>query len=253
MTVRESVFEIREHTWPSKYGDAARDAAVERIVETIRSCSFPWSRCIGTMSLRSGRFPFPIEFWEPLGGALGYVSTRRMWLMPASQGRPTYETIAHELAHVADIYSMSSRGLWHDVTEERQPIYDAANHNDRQDHPHDWRDGAWNQRLVEAVTVPFTRAFWTDRKFHYPDARFVWQGHTWDDIDLVKEAFLKGDRMVFNDEEQISEAHIPAVRWAAETGITTGDTQGNFNPREPVSREQMASFLQRLYSLVKES
>ena len=244
--MRCSVFDIRTDTWPDQYPTEARDAAVDRIVETIEASTFPWSRCVATMDLRRGRFPFPIEFWEPPSGGLGYVSTRRMWLMPASQGRPTFQTIAHELAHVADIYSMSSRGRWVEVTEERRPLYDMAAHHDRQDHPHGWQAGhSWNQHMVEAVTVPFTRAFWTDRKFHYPDDRFRWQGHTWGDVDFVRDTFLTGDRPMFTDVGSDS-THAAGIVWAAERGIVTGHPDGTFRPDEPVTRGQLASILHQM-------
>lgn len=36
-----------------------------------------------------------------------------------------------------------------------------------------------------------------------------------------------------------------AVKWAATTGVTTGGTDGLFRPNEPISREQMATFMYR--------
>lgn len=43
--------------------------------------------------------------------------------------------------------------------------------------------------------------------------------------------------------------HAEAIRWAYTAGVTTGVTATHFDPRRPVSREQMASFLHRTFDL----
>jgi hypothetical protein len=50
---------------------------------------------------------------------------------------------------------------------------------------------------------------------------------------------------VFPDVPRTSTLHEP-VSWLAETGITTGDRDGNYRPASSVTRGQMASFLWRL-------
>jgi len=44
---------------------------------------------------------------------------------------------------------------------------------------------------------------------------------------------------------------IDDIEWLAEKGITTGDNEGNFRPKDPVRREHMAAFLRRTVRLVQ--
>jgi hypothetical protein len=252
VTVRHSIFEIRPDTFPDVYGSNARDAAVRRIIETIDASTFPWWRCVHTLR-QNNRFPFPIEFMEPLDGADGYVSTNRMWLRPG-HGMPTYEVIAHELAHVADLATLG--------TSFGQPWFNSANS--------EWRDQLmqaatwqgveppksmswnpsvllnlqWNERPVEAISVPFTRAFWNDPKFHYPSWRFAgtWQ---WHDVEQVKQIFLSRSLQVFTDVPE-EHTHFQAINRLAADGIVGGFPDGTFKPGEPVTRAQLATIITRV-------
>jgi hypothetical protein len=52
----------------------------------------------------------------------------------------------------------------------------------------------------------------------------------------------------FND---VPESHpfVDEIEWMADTGISTGYPDGGFHPDEPVTRQAMAAFMQRLYNL----
>lgn len=250
--MRYSIFNIRPETWPAHYGNHARDAAVERIVETIDASTFPWWRCIHTLR-QNGKFPFAIEFMEPLDGADGYVSRNRMWLRP-SHAMPTYEIIAHELAHVADLATLGSwngRPWFNSVGSEwRDQLTELASWNGTESPPSTgWQPGAlvnaeWNQRLVEAVTVPFTRAFWDDPRYHYPGWRFA-QTWTWDNPQQVKDIFLSRSLQVFSDVPE-EHTHFEAINRLAADGIIGGFPDGTFKPGEPVTRAQLATIISRV-------
>lgn len=58
---------------------------------------------------------------------------------------------------------------------------------------------------------------------------------------------IKEDKdMKLNDEANISDWAKRAVEICAEKGIFKGDDKGNFNPKEPITREQMAVLICRL-------
>lgn len=252
MTFRHSVFEVRPSTWPAQYGDKARDAAVQRIIETIDASTFPWSRC--AVGLRnSGKLPFPIEFMDPKDGAVGYVSNRRMWLKPDWWGLPTYQTIAHELAHVADLSTLgvhrdrpwfnSSMSPW------RTQLLNAATWNGTDEPPSQfWQPGrltgaTWAENPIEAVTVPFTRAFWTDPKYHYPRNPFL-NTWTWGDVGAVRTIFLARGIEMFSDVPK-SHTHAEAIKRQAERKIIEGFTNGQYRPQDSVTRGQLASIIDR--------
>lgn len=194
--IKVGPFEIRSDTHPSTTHMKVRD--IERVVETIEACTFPWEHIVVPNLKQRNRYPFPIEF-EPNArdGALGYVSSNRLWLAPRRTG-VAYTTIAHELGHVADLGSLAVNtggGMsWHSFGSGvwRNNLMDIANHHDldRRNHPHAWRVGDWAERVIEAITVPWTRAFFDDPKFHYPEWRFTGRGHTWSDVSKVKDIFL---------------------------------------------------------------
>lgn len=263
-----SIFNIRIDTWPDKYGNQARDDAVERITEAIDTCTFPWWRCIPALR-RNDRFPFPIEFMDPLDGASGYVSRNRMWLRPSADGMPTAQTIAHELAHVADLATLGE-GTWQDgpvFNSTRSPWRDEllriASHHDTDDHHgdsgdlHNWQTNQfqnwpWQVRPIENITVPFAKAFWDDEKHHYTGHwlnRIKAEGHTWDDVERVRDIFLSRSIKVFEDDDEISEAHREAVHHLAALGILRGDREGNVRPKEFISVERMSSMLSRAINL----
>ena len=242
--MRHSIFDIRTNTWPE--GTTGRDDAIDRIIETIDACTFDWSRCIPLLSRREGRFPFPVEFMDPADGALGYVSLRRMWLRPG-RSMPTYRTISHELAHVADIYSLSNRSEWTVVTPQRQPIYDLASHFDAGTHPHRWSSWEpWGDRMVEAFTSPFTKAFWDDPKFHYGDGRF---SHRWTDVDGVR-AFTVAEEVNVFEDVAAGSVHAEGILWAAAEGLIEGFEDGTFRPDAPVTRGQLATIMMRQHGRV---
>lgn len=252
MTFRYSVFEIRPETWPSQYGTHARDQAVSRIVETIDASTFPWWRCIPALQRGSGdRFPFPIEFMDPLDGADGYVSNRRMWLRPDTHTKPTYQTVAHELAHVADLATLGEhRGLQFfnsSTSQWRQQLLDAATWNGHNDPPSQfWQPGAltnslWNERPIEAVTVPFTRAFWDDPKFYYSDAPFA-QTWTWGDVSYVRQVFLSRGIEMFSDVPK-DHTHRDNILRLAQLGIIGGFANGTYRPQDTPTRGQLATIL----------
>lgn len=53
---------------------------------------------------------------------------------------------------------------------------------------------------------------------------------------------------MFNDIETRSEEAKQAIEWAAREGLVKGNTDGTFAPTEPVTREQLAIILKRLYN-----
>ena len=253
MTVRHSIFEIRPDTFPDVYGPNARDAAVRRIIETIDASTFPWWRCITALQ-RIDRFPFPIEFMEPLDGADGYVSSNRMWLRPDGWGKPSYDIIAHELAHVADCATLgeSFGQPWFNSAPSpwRTQLTEAATWNGNTPPPSTgWQPGrlvgaTWEQRLCEAVTVPFTPAFWDDPKYHYAGWHFgsTW---TWDNPQQVKDIFLSRSLQVFTDVPE-EHTHFEAINRLAADGIVGGFPDGTFKPGEPVTRAQLATIISRV-------
>lgn len=65
------------------------------------------------------------------------------------------------------------------------------------------------------------------------------------DLNVMEPDFLEQEKGIFPD--------VPANHWAAsgiqfakEKGLLVGDTKGNFNPNEPVTRAQLAVVLKRL-------
>ena len=249
--IRHGVFLIRPDTHPGP--DSQRKRDVDNVLEVLDDCRFPWWRTIRQLPHpHHNRFPFPIE-WnnKPEGGYLGYVSSRRMWL---TVGAPL-QTIAHELGHVADLSCLGEyRGepWWnHTSSPLRDRLQTMAVHHDPQDHPHGWSPSRlagipWQQRPIEAITVPWTAAFFTDRRFHYPQSRFVHDGHTWPDTDAVADAFLQGGSMPFNDVDD-SSTHADGIHWAAEHGLIDGYEDGTYGPHDPVSRGQLATILHRYH------
>ena len=246
-TLRVACFEIRPGTHPGP--DHARDRDVQRVVDTLAACRFPWYRVIAQLqrNTRTERFPFPIEWNDkPEGGYLGYVSNRRMWLTV----NVNVQTIAHELAHVADLGTLGERRgrpTWNTtLSPARRKLLDLADHHDRRDHPHGWHASSlqnipWEQLPVEAVTVPWTRAYFNDRRFHYPERRFTRDGHTWPDVDAVKAVFEEVDLMPFTDVDD--SPHRDAILWAYEHGLVSGHDDGTFRPSDTISRGQIASIL----------
>ena len=259
--MRLGVFELRYDTWPDRYGNDARDAAIGRIEETLEACTFPWHRCIPALR-RINRLPFPIEFMDPLDGANGYVSRNRMWLRPG-EGLPTFQTIAHELAHVADLATLGE-GLWQDgpvFNATRSPwrldLLKTAEHRD--DHgpdewDHNWQTNQfqnwpWESRPVENITVPFAKAFFDDPKFHYTGywlTQIEQRGHVWADVDEVRDVFLSRSIAVFTDVDPDS-THADGIHWAAGQGLVEGFDDGTFRPDAPVTRGQLATILHRLH------
>jgi len=257
--MRASVFDIRTDTWPNS-DTRQRDLAVSRIVHALDVCTFPWWRTIPALS-RLGRFPFPIEFMDPADGAAGYVSRNRMWLKPV----PTLQTIAHELAHVMDLCTLGqffddpSPWFNQNTSPWRDALLDLAVHHDGHDGTrHNWspnalQDWPWQQRPIEAVTVPLTAAFFTDPACHFPDWQFRRAGHTWDDPQAVADIVLSRSIDVYADQNDIAGVHLPAVLEMAELGLVQGDADGRFNPKAPITREQHATVTVRLLDHLKDS
>ena len=60
------------------------------------------------------------------------------------------------------------------------------------------------------------------------------------------EKMLKGAEMMFRDENEIAEYAKEAVNKLAELGIVRGDTDGNFRPKESITRQDMAVVIDNL-------
>ena len=240
--IRHGLFEIRESTHPGPAAD--RKAAVDMVVAALDDCHFPWHLAKDGLETRrtvGDGLPFPIE-WEPnaRAGARGYVSRRRMWL--ALHAPP--ETVAHELCHVADLACFSTSWFAGQMTDERAALMRMTTHNDPGDHPHSWSPRVpWHERPIEAITVPFTRAFFNNPIHYYPN-RFSRIGHEWDDVDAVKEIFMAAGSEPFPDVDPDG-THAEAIFKLAEVGIFLGDEDGNANPRDYITREQEASMIYR--------
>lgn len=69
------------------------------------------------------------------------------------------------------------------------------------------------------------------------------EGTTGDTLDA-------GDPDEFEDSDDIADAHRDNVGKLVEAGIATGTLQGDFEPKEPVGRDQMATFLRRALSFI---
>lgn len=250
--IRHSIFVVRPDTHPGPAWQRDRD--IETVLDTLDACRFPWWRSIPALTRNPvPPFPFPIDFKsaKDTSGWAGYVSRNHMWLTPNT----TRQTVAHELAHVADLTTMgqamgSPRPWFNQVTSpwRRQLIDMAVYHGGTPPSsiwfPNPFSGAAWEQRPIEAFTVPWTRMFFTDPSYHYPDWRFA-RSWRWDNHRAVRDVHMERNIVLFNDEQDISRAHLDNVRWAAEHGVVRGDDGGNFNPRQPVTREQLMTVLRQ--------
>ena len=62
---------------------------------------------------------------------------------------------------------------------------------------------------------------------------------------------LKGEVDMYNDKDKIAKWALPSVEKANELGLMIGDNEGNFNPKDGVTREQLAVALVNLYNKLK--
>ena len=246
--IRRSIFAIDPDTHPGP--PSQRDRDIDTVVKTLDACRFEWWRAIRGRRDHPWSWvdiPMPIEFNDPQDGAAGYVSRRRMWLRP--NVRPN--VVAHELAHVADLAVLSGDEDRYSFDGGSSPwrheLMDLADHHDGRDHPHAWssqgfEDTPWSQRPIEAITVPWTKHYFDDPAFHYPESRFVRDGHTWDDPAAVATIFEERPMRLFDDVDPDS-THAAGIHWAAEHGLIGGYQDGKFGPHDSVTRGQLASIL----------
>ena len=252
--IRRGIFQIEPDTHP---GTAAqRDRDIDTVLETLDACRFEWWRAIRGRRDHPWSWvdiPMPIQFNDPQDGAAGYVSRRRMWLKPGV----SRQIVAHELAHVADLAVLSGDEDRYSFDGGRSPwrheLMDLADHHDDRDHPHAWssqgfEDTPWSQRPIEAVTVPWTRHYFDDSTFHYPESWVMAGGrrreftHTWDDPAAVATIFEERPMQLFDDVDPDS-THADAILWAAEHGLVGGYRDGTFGPHDSVTRGQLVSIL----------
>jgi hypothetical protein len=256
MGFRYGIFEIRPETFEGPTWQ--RDAAVQRVVDTLDACSFPWWRCIPALKRVDGPppFPFPID-WKSskdTSGWAGYVSRNHMWLTEHAN----VQTIAHELAHVADLMSLGHsttlKGpVFNTLTGPyRRTLLDLATfHGEGGPTTDAWMPSgfnhvAWEFRPVEAFTVPWTRIYFKEVKYHYPVWRFAesWQWPSFFD-EITQNAIEIRRIQLFKDQANISQAHLDNVLWLAERDLVRGDANGNFNPHSNITREQLASVMKQ--------
>jgi hypothetical protein len=59
------------------------------------------------------------------------------------------------------------------------------------------------------------------------------------------------EEKMYNDKDKIAKWALPSVEEAKKLGLMVGDDKGNFNPKENVTREQLAVALVNLYKKAK--
>jgi hypothetical protein len=57
-------------------------------------------------------------------------------------------------------------------------------------------------------------------------------------------------KMLFKDENTLSSWSKDSIHRLADLGLIKGDEQGNFNPKNPITREELAVVLDRLLKLL---
>jgi hypothetical protein len=62
----------------------------------------------------------------------------------------------------------------------------------------------------------------------------------------LKLPLTKGEAVAFDDISKLSADSKTAIKWMSQYGVTQGDGNGNYMPKDNVTREQMALFLYRL-------
>lgn len=250
--MRYGLFDLHLDSWPTEASMAARDENVRAIVDVLEACTFPWSRVFAEISRpRQPGIPIPIRFDADLPqGTSGFVTRHGITLKPyTTVGRPSSReepfaylgqapNFAHELAHVADVWGLDD--------DQHQELASLANHRDLDDraHPHAWRTGPWSHRLIEAFTYPWAKAF-VGEPWCYRTHTFK---HSWPtdptNLDRFRTIVLEGDRPMFTDVPDDA-THARDINHLAEVGVIDGNTDGTFEPGEPVRRDQMAAMLAR--------
>lgn len=76
--------------------------------------------------------------------------------------------------------------------------------------------------------------------------------NAWDEFkQLVKSKLEQRVNEMYNDEDKIAKWAFENVKKAKELGLMIGDNDGNFNPKDVVTREQLATVIINLYNKLK--
>lgn len=70
-------------------------------------------------------------------------------------------------------------------------------------------------------------------------------------VDNMIAIYIKPETLPFTDKDKISSWAKDDVRYCTDLGLFLGDENSNFNPKSPVSREELACVMARLYKLLK--
>lgn len=231
---------------------------VEQVKWAYEKTDVPWHVIIPELR-RKGQDKVDVV-WTDTGQSLGryWSNDIKIELTTKWDSNQTHQatefTFVHEVGHLFDYatFDDKTRGtlvnLFHEDTK-RHESYPEEHQSE------DWwnRQDAYGNRLYEAWADIFTKIFapevWalkTGEGYTETWWRFTHRPKAWETVENICRSRWEATR-VYEDEEQIDDAHKDNVKKAAELGLMQGGTDGKFRPKDNLTREQAATIMVRLY------